>query len=737
MLAAGWAVTGRAIASRRPRPAVLVLWPRAGRALDEEGVRVAQLARHELAVAFAGARLREALERERHELAAIVDGATDCIVQVDADGLVIRLNPAGERLLGDSRPTPLGRRAPRSSGCEVAGGHGRAPPARSRRSSPAGGRSPTARRRSAARTGARPGRRRATRGDPGGGGDGARATAILRDVSAVPRPRGAARGLRRDGQPRAADPARAHPRLRRDAPPLDLDAGQQRPTSSASTRPPGRLARSSTRSSTSRTSTPTHSSSSAADDVRRARRPAAGDLALAGRRPIGWSTRRTTCRRSTSTSARIGQVLENLVGNALKYARTAARSSSRRGVDGDVARRRPSTTRASASPRPSGRSCRAVPPGLERPRVAHPGDRPGPVHLPSAGRGPRRPLVARRPARRAAGTRVAFTPAAGAPPGRPRPTWATPTVAETVLIVEDEPEFAGLLELWIGRAGYRTVTARTGPGRAAPLLRRPSRPRHPRRRRARPRRLAARRADPRVQPRADPHGHRPRLGGRQDPRPQARRRRLHHQAAVSFPELIARVEAALRRAATPAPERPRRLRHPRPRRRPRRAPGAPARHEVRLTPTEFRLLAYLVEHAGQLVTHRQVLSAVWGAATTRRPPAADDDPQPRGGGGGGPPAGAGAGGGGPPAAGGAGRAGAARRGGGGARGAASARRAGRPPGGPGRGPRGAGVWWGGWARPPATRRRQRGLFVGLNPSPVSVEAGHYHQGRLGGRSGSG
>jgi hypothetical protein len=27
--------------------------------------------------------------------------------------------------------------------------------------------------------------------------------------------------------------------------------------------------------------------------------------------------------------------------------------------------------------------------------------------------------------------------------------------------------------------------------------------------------------------------------------------------------------------------------------------------------------------------------------------------------------------------------------------------------------------------------RNRLLFVGLNPSPVSVEAGHYHQGRLG------
>ncbi len=32
--------------------------------------------------------------------------------------------------------------------------------------------------------------------------------------------------------------------------------------------------------------------------------------------------------------------------------------------------------------------------------------------------------------------------------------------------------------------------------------------------------------------------------------------------------------------------------------------------------------------------------------------------------------------------------------------------------------------------PPA---RNRLLFVGLNPSPVSVEAGHYHQGRLGQR----
>src|SRR6187401_3619382 len=36
-------------------------------------------------------------------------------------------------------------------------------------------------------------------------------------------------------------------------------------------------------------------------------------------------------------------------------------------------------------------------------------------------------------------------------------------MADTVLIVEDEPEFLALQELWIGQAGYQTVTARTGP----------------------------------------------------------------------------------------------------------------------------------------------------------------------------------------------------------------------------------------------------------------------------------
>jgi len=37
---------------------------------------------------------------------------------------------------------------------------------------------------------------------------------------------------------------------------------------------------------------------------------------------------------------------------------------------------------------------------------------------------------------------------------------------------------------------------------------------------------------------------------------------------------------------------------------------------VRLTPTEYRLLARLVRQAGQVVTHRQLLLDVWGAEYT-------------------------------------------------------------------------------------------------------------------------
>jgi two-component system KDP operon response regulator KdpE len=39
---------------------------------------------------------------------------------------------------------------------------------------------------------------------------------------------------------------------------------------------------------------------------------------------------------------------------------------------------------------------------------------------------------------------------------------------------------------------------------------------------------------------------------------------------------------------------------------------APSRREVRLTPMEFKLLAFLVKHAGKVLTHQMILKEVWG-----------------------------------------------------------------------------------------------------------------------------
>ncbi len=38
--------------------------------------------------------------------------------------------------------------------------------------------------------------------------------------------------------------------------------------------------------------------------------------------------------------------------------------------------------------------------------------------------------------------------------------------------------------------------------------------------------------------------------------------------------------------------------------------------EVHLTPTEYKLLAVLVRHAGRVLTHRQLLHEVWGSHST-------------------------------------------------------------------------------------------------------------------------
>jgi two-component system KDP operon response regulator KdpE len=185
-------------------------------------------------------------------------------------------------------------------------------------------------------------------------------------------------------------------------------------------------------------------------------------------------------------------------------------------------------------------------------------------------------------------------------------------VAETVLIVEDEPEFAGLLELWIGRAGYRTVSASTGPDGLARFYD------------ERPDLVVLDVALPgldgwQLVERIREFSRVPivLVTARSSEADKVRGLKLgaddYITKPLSFAELVARIEAALRRAATAPVDRPHRLRH-------RDLVVEIDEHrvqlrgeEVRLTPTEFRLLAFLVERAGQLVTHRQVLSGVWGS----------------------------------------------------------------------------------------------------------------------------
>lgn len=111
------------VLGEEPPVTLLALWSKPNVPLDEEGLRIALLARHELAVAFRGSRLRETLDRERTELSEIVEGATDLIMQVDADLRVVRINTAGERLLDRSRTDALGRTCAEVLGCREVVGH--------------------------------------------------------------------------------------------------------------------------------------------------------------------------------------------------------------------------------------------------------------------------------------------------------------------------------------------------------------------------------------------------------------------------------------------------------------------------------------------------------------------------------------------------------------------------------------------------------------------------------------
>jgi len=41
--------------------------------------------------------------------------------------------------------------------------------------------------------------------------------------------------------------------------------------------------------------------------------------------------------------------------------------------------------------------------------------------------------------------------------------------------------------------------------------------------------------------------------------------------------------------------------------------------EVRLTPKEFELITYFARHPGKVITHRALLTAVWGGNSTEQP----------------------------------------------------------------------------------------------------------------------
>jgi signal transduction histidine kinase len=97
---------GRAVGGGPPRsgePRVvgfLAVGPEAGGALDPAHARYLASVRLELAVTLRAAQLRASLAREQATLTAILEGATDAIVAVDAQRRVVRLNGAAATLVG-------------------------------------------------------------------------------------------------------------------------------------------------------------------------------------------------------------------------------------------------------------------------------------------------------------------------------------------------------------------------------------------------------------------------------------------------------------------------------------------------------------------------------------------------------------------------------------------------------------------------------------------------------------
>jgi PAS domain S-box-containing protein len=91
----------------------LALRPEDGARLPADRVRLLALVRHELAIAFRAALLREELAGEQALLAAILDSTTEGIVAVDERRRVVRVNRAAVALLG-------GRASHNGASCEAA-----------------------------------------------------------------------------------------------------------------------------------------------------------------------------------------------------------------------------------------------------------------------------------------------------------------------------------------------------------------------------------------------------------------------------------------------------------------------------------------------------------------------------------------------------------------------------------------------------------------------------------------
>ncbi len=185
-------------------------------------------------------------------------------------------------------------------------------------------------------------------------------------------------------------------------------------------------------------------------------------------------------------------------------------------------------------------------------------------------------------------------------------------VRTTILVVEDEPEFADLMALWLGRSGWEPVVIRDGAQAADEC------------RRMRPDLVLLDLGLPNVDGwdvleavRRSTDVPVVLVTARGSEADRVRGLRLgaddYVTKPLSFPELIARVEVALRRAQGGVFE---------PTHRPIRCGIVSleieshrvevAGVEVHVTPTEFRLLQHLAEHCDRVVPHRELLETAWG-----------------------------------------------------------------------------------------------------------------------------